>query len=145
MASILSFASPRFDQRHDGVADQRKGHDDHGGLDGVRTCHASPVYCKSAVLLSHTPRPKETRAVCRSGTAHALPARWASRWRGFLCLPGAEWKLPERPSNPPDGATPPPGRRSSGDAVGPGEGPIERFDALNIPQNYDDVGLKGGP
>jgi hypothetical protein len=56
MASILpAFASPRVDQRHDGVADQRKGHDDHGGFDGVRTCHASPVCCKAAVLLSHFP------------------------------------------------------------------------------------------
>ncbi len=37
MASILpAFASPRLDQRHDGVADQRKGHDDHGGGDHVR-------------------------------------------------------------------------------------------------------------
>lgn len=53
MASILpALASPSLDKRHDCVADQRKGHDDHGGFDGVRTCHASPVCYKAAVLLS---------------------------------------------------------------------------------------------
>lgn len=55
LASILPApASPRLDQRHDGVADQRKAHDDHGGGDGVRTCHASPVCCKVAVLLNNS-------------------------------------------------------------------------------------------
>ena len=81
VASILpAFASPRFDQRHDGVADQRKGHDDHGGLDGVRTCHASPVCCKDR-------RCSATAAAVPSADAlppleRSLPSLMAIRHKG---------------------------------------------------------------
>jgi hypothetical protein len=83
MASILpAFASPRLDQRHDGVANQRKGHDDHGRFDGVRTCHASSVCCKAAVPLSHALRPiaADSWPVAAGWRSH-LPERPESRWR----------------------------------------------------------------
>jgi hypothetical protein len=80
MASILpAFASPRLDQRHDGVANQRKGHDDHGRFDGVRTCHASSVCCKAAVPLSHALRPIAAHRLAGRGGMAVTPARAAGK------------------------------------------------------------------